>query len=324
MKKENSTSKERTTWRKALCVLCLISCTVSVFAQKRVSGTVVDTSGEAIIGANVIEKGTTNGIITDTDGKFSLNIDEGKVLQVSFIGYVPQEITVGNQSTLQIVLREDLQALEEVVVVGYGTAKKKDLTGSVVRADLSKLNESPNISLGQSLQGTVPGLNVGAVNTAGSDPEITIRGRTSLSGSNSPLIVLDGIIYRGSLVDINPNDIESIDILKDASAAAIYGSQASNGVMLITSKTVKAMSKPIIEYSGSYTLQESSNNKMRPMDREGFLQLIADRFLTESRTGPDLLEPNPSWDPTSHFMDANAVNGYLNGTDTDWWDLGTN
>ncbi|MDR1455768.1 MAG: SusC/RagA family TonB-linked outer membrane protein, partial [Tannerella sp.] len=206
----------------------------------------------------------------------------------------------------------------------YGTARRKDLTGSVVRADLSRLQESPNVSLGQSLQGTVPGLNVGAVTQAGTDPGISIRGRTSISGGTSPLIVLDGIIYRGSMVDLNPNDIESVDILKDASAAAIYGSEASNGVMLITSKTVKAMTKPMIEYSGSYTLQESTNQKMRPMNREGFLQLVADRFLEESRTGADLLQPNPSWDAAKHLMDANAVNGYLNGTDTDWWNLGTN
>jgi TonB-linked SusC/RagA family outer membrane protein len=306
-------------------MLCILGCcSLAAQAQKRVTGTVTDANSEPVIGANVVEKGTTNGNITDVDGKFSLNVSDNAVLQISYIGYVSQEIAVKNQPSLKVTLIEDTQALDEVVVVGYGTAKKKDLTGSVVRADLSKLRESPNVSIGQSLQGTVPGLNVGAVTSAGSDPEITIRGRTSISGSNSPLIVLDGIIYRGSLVDINPNDIESIDVLKDASAAAIYGSQASNGVLLITSKTVKAITKPVIEYSGTYTIQGSTNEKMRPMDREGFLQLIADRFLEESRTGPDLLQPNPSWDVVKHLMDANAVNGYLDGVDTDWWELGTN
>ncbi|MDR1223367.1 MAG: TonB-dependent receptor [Tannerella sp.] len=298
-----------------------------IFQQsgKRITGTVTDTNGEAIIGANIVEKETTNGVITDHNGYFSLNVaGEETVLQISYIGYITQSITVGTQTTLNITLREDTQTLEEVVVIGYGTARKKDITGSVVRADISKLRESPNVSLGQSLQGTVPGLNVGAVTQAGTDPGISIRGRNTISGSASPLIVLDGIIYRGSLVDINPNDIESIDVLKDASAAAIYGSQASNGVMLITSKTVKVMSKPVIEYSGSYTLQESTNQKMRPMNREGYLQLVADRFLEESRMGSDLLQPNPNWDPSIHFMDGNAVKGYLNGTETDWWDLGTN
>jgi TonB-linked SusC/RagA family outer membrane protein len=290
-----------------------------------VSGKVVDVNNIPVVGASVSEKGTTNGVVTDSQGNFNISVNgNNAVLQVSFIGYILQEITVGNRTELDITLAKDEQTLDEVVVIGYGTARKKDVTGSVVRADMSKLRESPNVSLGQSLQGTVPGLNVGAVTSAGSDPSISIRGRNSISGGTSPLIVLDGIIYRGSLVDINSNDIESIDILKDASAAAIYGSQASNGVMLITSKTIKAMSKPVIEYSGTFTLQKSTNQKMQPMDREGFLQLIADRFLEESRTGPDLLQPNPDWDVSKHLMDANAVNGYLNGTDTDWWDLGTN
>ncbi|MDR3269832.1 MAG: TonB-dependent receptor [Tannerella sp.] len=312
------------TWRKILCMLCILSGSLAAHAQKQVSGTVTDTNSEPVIGANVVEKGTTNGTITDVDGKFSLTVSDNAVLSISFIGYIPQDMVVGNRSILNVRLLEDTQALEEVVVIGYGTAKKKDLTGSVVRADLTKLQESSNISIGSALQGTVPGLNVGAVTTAGADPSIEIRGRTSISGSNSPLIVLDGIIYRGSMVDINPNDIESIDILKDASAAAIYGSQASNGVMLITSKSVKTMSKPIIEYSGSFALQDASNKKMRPRDRDGFLQLIADAFLTESRTGDDLMTPNPSWKVTDHMMDTRAVDGYLDGTNFDWFDLVTN
>jgi TonB-linked SusC/RagA family outer membrane protein len=292
--------------------------------KKTVTGTVSDEKGESVIGASVVVKGTTNGITTDVDGNFSLNVPENAVLQVSYVGYLTQEIPVGNQTSLSITLAEDTQALDEVVVIGYGTAKKKDLTGSVVRADLSTLQESPSISLASKLQGTVPGLNVGAVTTAGSDPEMTIRGRTTISGTTSPLIVLDGIIYRGNMVDINPNDIESVDILKDASAAAIYGSQASNGVILITSKSVKAMSKPIIEYTGSVSFQEATTDKARPMNREEMLQLIADAFMTESRTGEDLLSPNPNWKVTDHLVDENSVNGYLDGTDTDWWGLTTN
>ncbi|MDR0699800.1 MAG: SusC/RagA family TonB-linked outer membrane protein, partial [Tannerella sp.] len=294
-------------------------------SKTRITGTVVDQTGEPLIGVNIVEKGATaNGTVTDADGKFSLQVSRpNATLTFSYIGFITQDI-VASGDVLNVIMKEDLQNLEEVVVIGYGTARKRDVTGAVVRADISKLRESPNVSLGQSLQGTVPGLNVGAVTQAGTDPDISIRGRNSISGSTSPLIVLDGIIYRGSLVDINPSDIESIDILKDASAAAIYGSQASNGVMLITSKTVKAMSKPIIEYSGSYTLQESTNQKMRPRNREEYLQFFADRWLEESRTGPDLLQPNPSWDVTRHLQSTQVINGYLNGTDTDWWDLGTN
>jgi TonB-linked SusC/RagA family outer membrane protein len=296
----------------------------SLQQQKTASGKVTDSNGQPLPGVTVVIKGTTQGTVTNANGEYTLaNITGDATLQFSFVGMKTKEVLVGSQSQINISLEDDIIGLDEVVAIGYGSMKKSDVTGSVVRADLSRLQESPNISIGQSLQGTLPGLNVGAVTTAGSDPFISIRGRNSLSGETSPLIVLDGIIYRGSLVDINPNDIESIDVLKDASAAAIYGSQASNGVMLITSKSVKTMSKPIIEYSGSYTLQESTNNKMRPMDREGFLQLIADRFLEESRTGSDLLQPNPDWDVSKHLMDANAVNGYLAGVDTDWWEMGT-
>ncbi|MDR2470032.1 MAG: TonB-dependent receptor [Tannerella sp.] len=324
--KKNFVFRRSGAWRKIMYMLCVLSmCSLAVFAQQRVSGTVTDASGEPVIGANVVEKGViANGTITDADGNFALPVQPNATLTVSFIGYISQEIAVGNRTTLKITLTEDSRALDEIVVIGYGTARKKDVTGAVVRADLSKLQESPNVSLGQSLQGTVPGLNVGAVNTAGSDPGITIRGRNSISGGTGPLIVLDGIIYRGALLDLNPNDIESIDVLKDASAAAIYGSQATNGVILVTSKTVKAMSKPIIEYTGSISLQEASTDKMKPRDREGFLQLIADAFPTESRMGDDLMTPNPSWKVTDHMMDPLAINGYLNGTDFNWFDLLTN
>lgn len=292
---------------------------------KTITGTIVDESGLPIVGANVVEKGTTNGTVTDMDGKFSLNVSsENAVVVVSYIGYLEQELAVSSQKNWNLVLREDSQNLDEVVVVGYGTAKKRDLAGSVVRADLNTLQESPNISLASALHGTVPGLNVGAVSQAGQDPSISIRGRTSISGTTSPLIVLDGIIFRGSLVDINMNDVESIDILKDASATAIYGSEASNGVILITSKVGKVMSKPIIEYSGSYSFQTPTNKDMYPEGRDGFMRKIADRFLEESRIGDDMLQMNPDWDPTSHLMDNNALNGYLNGTDTDWWGMLTN
>lgn len=289
-----------------------------------ITGTITDELGEPIAGANIVEKGTTNGIMTDMDGNYSLTIPKGAVLQISYIGYVTQEITIGKQGIVHVKLSEDSQKLDEVIVVGYGTARKSDLAGSVVRADLGKLQESPNISLASALQGTVPGLNVSASSEAGKSPDMSIRGRTSISGGNSPLVVLDGIIFRGNLVDINMNDVESIDILKDASAAAIYGSEASNGVILITSKTGKVMSKPTIEYSGSFSYQQPTNTDMYPEGRDGFLRKIADRYLDESRTGDDMLQANPNWDVTKHLMDRNALNGYENGTDTDWWDMLTN
>lgn len=289
----------------------------------KVKGTIVDATGMPVIGAAVKEKGTSNGVVSDIDGNFALEVGNNATLEISYIGYKTLEIKA-SQKPMNITMVEDAEMLDEVVVVGYGTAKKSDLTGAVVRADLSALQESPNISLGQALRGTIPGLNIGAVTSAGQDPSMSIRGRTSISGSTSPLIVLDGIIFRGNMVEINMNDVESIDVLKDASATAIYGSQASNGVILITSKSGKNMTKPTIEYSGSYTFQSAANNDMRPEGREGFLRRIADTFLSESRIGDDMLQMNPNWDVTKYLMDGNALDGYNDGTDTDWWDLLTN
>ncbi len=293
-------------------------------STRTVTGTVSDPYGDAIIGANVVENGTTNGVITDMDGNFSIKVGENAVLTVSYIGYNKQEVTVGNQSSISVTLTEDLLKLEEVVVVGYGTARKSDITGSVVRADLTALQESPNTNIMNALQGLVPGLNVGATTTAGADPSFSIRGRTSISGTTTPLIVLDGIIYRGNMADINVNDVASIDVLKDASATAIYGSQASNGVLLITTKTGTENTKPMISYSGYISYQQPTNNDLKPSNREGFLRKVADRFLSESRTGDDMLQMNPDWDPSKYMADATTLAGLNNGTDTDWWDLLTN
>ena len=289
-----------------------------------ITGKVVDNYGEPVIGANILEKGTVNGVITDVDGNFSLQVGQNATLVISYIGYNTIEKTVSGESSVTITLQEDLLKLEEVVVVGYGTARKSDLTGAVVRADLAALQESPNTNIMNALQGLVAGLNVGVSGSAGADPEFSIRGRTSISGSTTPLIVLDGIIYRGNMSDINVNDVASIDVLKDASATAIYGSQASNGVLLITTKMGTEKSKPIISYSGYISTQQPSSNNLKPLNREGFLRKVADRFLSESRTGDDMLQMNPNWDPSKYMADATTLAGYNNGTDTDWWDQLTN
>lgn len=309
-----------------LMFLVMILTTLRGFGQGTIiSGQVTDETGTGLPGVSVLVKGTTNGTVTDVKGKYGVSFTGlNPVVVFSYVGYLPQEVTVGSQSTIDISLKQDSKALEEVVVVGYGSAKKRDVTGAVARANIEAFSESPNVSILQSLQGAVPGLNVGAVTSAGSDPQISIRGQTSISGSNSPLIVLDGIIYRGSLVDINPNDIASIDVLKDASAAAVYGSQASNGVILITSKTGKSTGKPTIAYSTSFSLQQISNRAMLPEDGDGFIRKIGDRFLSESRTGSGLLTPNPNWDPSSKFFGPEILDGYQKGTETDWWKLMTN
>lgn len=286
--------------------------------QIRVKGTVNDTMGP-IIGASVVEKGNiSNGTITDIDGNFVLSVKPDAILVISYIGYQSQEIQAVPGKVISIVLKEDSEMLDEVVVVGYGTAKKSDLTGSVVRADIKALENSPSVNIFQGLKGVVPGLNIGTSTTAGGNPEISIRGRNSISGTTGPLIVLDGIIYRGEITDINPSDIESIDVLKDVSSAAIYGSQAANGVLMITTKNAKGMSKPIIEYSGSFSFQSLINHDLKRLDKDGFLNQLADLKIGESRMGDDLLQRNPNFDPTLSFRDENIAGGYLNGTNVDW------
>src|SRR5690554_1768543 len=297
---------------------------INYFMDVTITGTVMDASGNPIPGVTVSVLGGTIGTATDLDGYYAITVPEGSTLVFSFIGFESQQIWVGDRSVIDITLSEDLASLDEVVVVGYGIAKKRDLTRSITRANIESFEESPNVSILQSLQGAVPGLNVGAITRAGTDPDITIRGRTSISGSNTPLIVLDGIVYRGSIVDINPSDVASIDILKDASAAAIYGSQASNGVIIITSKEGKNVQKPTIEYSVSYSLQEIANKEMLPEDGPGFIRKIGDRFLNESRLEDDLYTMNPNWDPSSKFFGPEILEGYQDGTETDWWNLLTN
>jgi TonB-linked SusC/RagA family outer membrane protein len=254
MKKKNFISKRGGTWRKTLCMLCLLSCAVSVFAQKRVNGTVVDANGEAIIGANVVEKGTTNGIITDADGQFSLDVSANAILKISFIGYVTQEVTVGNQSTLQITLREDLQALEEVVVVGYGTQKKVNLTGSVASISGDELIKRPVISAVATLQGLLPGVRVVQNNgQPGGNFTMQVRGYGTFSGAGvNPLILIDGV--EGDLASLNPNTIQSVSVLKDAASASIYGSRAANGVVLVTTKDGSGSpdGKTTVSYSYNY------------------------------------------------------------------------
>ena len=291
-----------------------------------VTGVVTEDTGDSFPGVNVVVKGTSIGTTTDADGKYMINVpNTDATLVFSYIGMLPQEALVGNRTNINIVMREDIQTIDEVVVVGYGTLRKKDLTGSVVRVNMEALQESPNISLISSLQGTTPGLNVGTVSEAGAEPVMSIRGRNSISGTESPLIVLDGIIYRGNLIDLNPNDIESIDVLKDASAAAVYGSQASNGVLMVTSKSGKtSMKKSTVSYNFQYALQSIANTKMLPEDGPGYIRKIGDRYLSESRMGDDMLSMNPNWDPATKFFGPEIAAGYQKGVEHNYWDLLTN
>ena len=229
-----------------LAMLCLVT-----FAQgKTVTGTVVDGTGEPLIGVSVLVKGTTAGAITDFDGKFSIpNVKAGSTLVVSYIGYATQEIKVGNQTTFNITMEDDNQLLDEVVVIGYGTAKKKDLTGAVSTVKGDALAKVPVTNVAEALTGKLAGVQI--TTTDGSpDAEmiIKVRGGGSITGDNSPLYIVDGFPM-SSMSDLSPSDIEDITVLKDAASTAIYGSQGANGVILITTKGAKG-GKTVVSYNG--------------------------------------------------------------------------
>lgn len=228
----------------SMSMLCLIA-----FAQGRqITGTVVDGTGESVIGANVLEVGTTNGVITDVDGNFSIQVQPNAKIQISFIGYITQTVAVGNQKNIKVVLVDDSQALDEVVVIGYQTVKRRDLTGSVASVNGKNIAATPVSNVAQALQGKLPGVNVTSQDGR-PDAEISIRvrGGGSISQSNDPLVLIDGVA--GTLSDIPADQVESIDVLKDASSTAIYGARGANGVILVTTKGAKE-GKVTVSYNG--------------------------------------------------------------------------
>jgi len=252
-------------WLRQLLLLALVCAFVnnSVVAQGtiNISGSVKDSKGQPVTGARVKIKDTNQGTVTNVDGVYTISVPSGtSVLEFSSIGYITQEQPAGAGGTLNITLADDPKSLNEVVVVGYGTQKRRDITGSVVSVDPQRLDGGlPNNNLAQALEGAVPGLTVsqtsgGAEGTA----TIQIRGQRSISASNDPLIILDGIPYNGSLTDINPSDIGNVEVLKDASASGIYGSRASNGVILVTTKKGKT-GPPVVSFETSYSIDKLSN-----------------------------------------------------------------
>lgn len=243
----------------------------------KVTGTIVDDNNEPIIGANVSIKGSTTGTITDVDGKFSIEASPGLTLLISYIGYATQEVTVGNQTVYKVKMLEDSQALDEVVVIGYGTLNKQAITGSITKASIDTYRDVPTNNIMETIKGSVPGLNVGGVNKAGNVAGFSIRGQNSTrDGGNNPLIVLDGAIYDGSLADIPSEDIENFTVLKDASAAAVYGSRSANGVILIQTKRGRSKSsKPEFNVNLSYGISNELK-RLKVYDAPGYLQHILD------------------------------------------------
>jgi len=260
MKKEPHLLLRRVSYLKSLFLMtCLLIIATSTLAQtKNVIGTVTDISGEALIGVSILVQGTNNGVVTDLNGKYTLNhVPENATLVVSYIGMLTQEIKVNGQSTINIILKEDSQQLEEIIVIGYGAAKAKDLTAPITVVKGETLTSVPSTTPMAALQGKVPGVNIVNNGAPGEGPTVQIRGIGSFSNSK-PLFVVDGMFY-DNINFLNNADIQEMSILKDASAAAIYGVRAANGVVLITTKKGARNQKAKITYDGYVGIQKASN-----------------------------------------------------------------
>lgn len=303
-------------------MLCALLIPLSAFAQNiSVTGVVVDENNEPIPGAFVMVQNTTTGTVTDLEGNYSINATADAVLEVSYMGYVTETVPVEGKNNITVVLHEDHEALDATVVIGYGTVKKSDLTGSVVSANIKDFEKAPNVNLLQSLQGTVPGLNIGQVNSAGASPSISIRGKNTISGNTSVLIILDGVFFTGDLSSLNPNDIESIDILKDASATAVYGAQAANGVLLITTKKGND-GRPKITFSSSYSFLRPTR-ELTTMNREQVLQWNTDlNWPTAYTKESGYTQPNPDFNLAKALPDVymRDSEGNITSTDYNWYE----
>lgn len=288
-------------------LLCLIP--LYAFSQSVViRGIVKDARGETVIGASVVEKGTTHGTITDLDGNFELQVDPKSTLVVSFVGFKTQEIPVNGKTSFNIILKEDTEVLDEVVVIGYGTARKSDVTGSIASVGGEQLREVPANNITYALQNRVAGVDLSQTSSQpGATMQIRIRGTRSLTASNDPLIVLDGIPFMGNISDINPNDIKSMDILKDASFTAIYGSRGANGVILITTDKGVQEASAKFTYNG-YAGLKTVFSKYPMMDGEKFAAMreyagIYTNTLEESN------------DVSTDWQDLMYRNGYVTSHD---------
>ena len=288
---------------KALLTLLVgLFLSIGAFAQQiAVKGHVKDTTGEPVIGANVLVKGTTNGTITDFDGNFMLNVPKDAILSVSFVGYKSAEVKAA--STVMVTLEDDSQVLDAVVVIGYGSVKKNDMTGSVTAIKPDKLNKGLITNAQDMMTGKIAGVSVVSKGGApGEGATIRIRGGSSLTAENDPLIVIDGLAMDNKGVKglanplsmVNPNDIESFTVLKDASATAIYGSRASNGVIIITTKKGQAGARPTISYDGNVSVS-TVKSTVDVMDGDQFRSFIKDIWGEDSEAYSKLGNANTDW-----------------------------
>lgn len=286
---------------------------VQVYAQNiKISGTVISGSDNyPIIGANILVKGTTIGTITDVDGNFSFEAPKGSTLIVSYIGYQSQEMQVSGNAPLKIILSEDTEKLDEVVVIGYGSQKKSDMTGGIVAVGNEKLQMVSTNNLMDKLAGQVPGLNITMEKASPSEDQVLrVRGENSLTADNSPLIVLDGIPYSGSLGDIDPDNIENLSVLKDASSAAIYGSRGANGVILIQTKKGKK-GTATVSYKGQIGLSQPEC-RVDVMKGPEYVKFLQDQWAYMNYNG---VIKNPE-----DILNVSEIENWKNGIETDWQD----
>ena len=302
---------------RTLLMLVLILIGTSVFAQtKQVTGVVKDATGETVIGASVVEKGTTNGVITDFDGVFKLTVSENAVLQISYIGYQTQEVKVAGKTTLDITLREDTEMLEEVVVVGYGAQKKESVIGAISQVTSKDLLSTPSANISQAISGKITGVITSQTSGApgADDAQIYIRGRATFAGDAQPLVLVDGV--ERSFSQIAPDDIETISVLKDASATAVYGVRGANGVMLITTKRGKEQ-KPVVSLTANWQIQS-------PTRKDTYLDSYQSVMLLEEALANDGLPSQFSADDIEMYR--RSVAGELSGEkamrypNVDWYD----
>jgi TonB-linked SusC/RagA family outer membrane protein len=306
-----------------MLVLVQFFCSTAFAQTQTVKGKITDSqTGESLVGVNVVEKGTTNGTVTNVDGNYTINIAPNAVLNVSFIGYHMQEIQVAGKTTIDVVMLQETTELDEVVAIGYGVVKKRDLTGSVSTVKSEDIQKTTSSNALQSMQARVPGLDVmQSSGQAGAAVSINLRGNRSINASNSPLILVDGIEY-GSTLDINPSDIESMEILKDASSTAIYGTRGANGVILITTKRGQA-GKTRVNFN-SFLSSNSPTNVPQVMygDRE------VQRLIDKSNYQADAASGNwgasnltPEQVLTESLADFTEIGIYNDKSYTDWADI---
>lgn len=316
-------------------LLLMLFIPIMAFAQNtQVKGTVRDKVGESLIGVSVVEKGTTNGTMTDIDGNYELKVQSNAALEFSYIGYVSQSVDVKGRNQVNVTMQEDNQMLDEVVVIGYGAQRKEAVTGSVVSMRGDRLREVQTGNVTSALSGRMPGVQLSQTSSKpGADMQIRIRGTRSFSADNNPLIVLDGIPFAGSIGDINPNDIKSLDILKDASATAIYGSRGANGVILITTEKGAVGQKAKVTYN-TYLGVKTLFNRYPMMSGDQLYQLrhVAGKYSeniegggTRPTLGTDEVKGvNTDWQD-EYFKNALTMNhdlGIAGGSETGSYNIG--